>query len=55
MTDEQLHSVIETTANTLRGMTMEPRIPDDTKLSMHDLVDHLDAAEVELLNKMEDH
>lgn len=54
MTEEQHISVIETTANTLRGMTMDPRIPEETKAAMRDLIIHLDEAERDLLEKFED-
>jgi hypothetical protein len=43
MTEEQL-LLIEKTANTLRGMTMDPRIPADTKDCMRLLFQELEAA-----------
>jgi len=42
MTDpEQI--TIERCANTLRGMTMDPRIPTEIKSVMHSLIDDLEA------------
>lgn len=46
MDAEDIQALIEKTANTLRGMTFDPRIPNDTKACMQDLINELeDAAE----------
>jgi len=43
-TDEELLSLVEKTANMLRGMTLDPGVPVHTKYSMRSRIAELEAA-----------
>jgi hypothetical protein len=48
MNVDLIYQIVNRTALTLRGMTMDPRIPEDTKEVMRDLIEGLEGAEDQL-------
>jgi hypothetical protein len=44
VTDEEFAQLVEETANMLRGMCMDPRIPKDTKEALWSRVNRLESA-----------